>query len=814
MEEEKNRSDLLGNVVRPPSLRVSSSLKATLSGRLTPRSSPSFRKSQSSRTPRKDVKFYASPLQWIRGRRLLPWLVIIGLWSYLGFHIQSKWAHSGDREGFSGFESRVDAGQDLGSHLLVKDQAVFDGVKKTEPHNVQSLSFNSSRSKNTERRNTDGEVLSTIKKPGLERKSPVSLEKWFWKGNPGVIHDKAESQMQKKSNEAFQKTAGVNISGSSYNSSNSSTDQDSLRHIAESLPNHTSHENVGIGSKGGMMVKGNNTVSKNTIIETGGTNSRVARNTSFGLLVGPFDKIEDRVLGWNSKKRYGTCNRKGLFAHAVRGRSFIVVLHELSMTGAPLAMMELAAEILSCGGRVSAIALSKKGGLMAELVRRGIKVLKDKAVPSYRVAMKTDIVIAGSAVSASWIEHYLIYNRRGAERLVWWIMENRREYFDRSKYMLHKVKALLFLSELQSQQWSTWSAEEGIKLPSTVEVVPLSVNDELAFVAGLQTALNSPLFSVERMLEKRKSLRDEVRSSMGLDSNDMLVMTLSSINPGKGQLFLLQAALMIVDETFFPNMDPTLAGSIETSGSTFSSNESVVEMNGISRILLDSSTVNNRGNDDANNSNAIQTSWNEANLRNASFISTSPNHTYSSHTRILPREHRIRQLAADIQENETQNLRVVIGSVGSKSNKVPYIKNMLRLVAYHPKLARVMLWTPATIHVAPLYAAADVYVINAQGIGETFGRVTIEAMAFGLPVLGTAAGGTREIVEDNLTGLLHPVGQKGIQILSQHIRFLRDNESAREEMGRKGREKVEKLFLKHHMYDRIARILRNCMSYT
>jgi len=136
MEEEKNRSDLLGNVVWPPSLRVSSSLKATLSGRLTPRSSPSFQKSQCSRTPRKDVRFYASPLLWIRGRHLLSWLVIIGLWSYLWFHIQSKWAHSGDREGFSEFESRVDVDQDLGSHLLVKDHVVFDGVKKTEPHNV------------------------------------------------------------------------------------------------------------------------------------------------------------------------------------------------------------------------------------------------------------------------------------------------------------------------------------------------------------------------------------------------------------------------------------------------------------------------------------------------------------------------------------------------------------------------------------------------------------------------------------------------------------------------------------------------------
>ncbi|KAJ0810320.1 putative glycosyl transferase, family 1 [Helianthus annuus] len=59
----------------------------------------------------------------------------------------------------------------------------------------------------------------------------------------------------------------------------------------------------------------------------------------------------------------------------------------------------------------------------------------------------------------------------------------------------------------------------------------------------------------------------------------------------------------------------------------------------------------------------------------------------------------------------------------------------------------------ATTRVASLYSAVDIYVINSQGIGETFGRVTIEAMAFGIPVLGTDAGGTKEIVEHNVTAM-------------------------------------------------------------
>ena len=50
-------------------------------------------------------------------------------------------------------------------------------------------------------------------------------------------------------------------------------------------------------------------------------------------------------------------------------------------------------------------------------------------------------------------------------------------------------------------------------------------------------------------------------------------------------------------------------------------------------------------------------------------------------------------------------------------------------------------------NLTPYYAAADAFVMNSQGLGENFGRVTIEAMTFKLPVLGTNAGGTPEIVE-------------------------------------------------------------------
>jgi glycosyltransferase involved in cell wall biosynthesis len=53
------------------------------------------------------------------------------------------------------------------------------------------------------------------------------------------------------------------------------------------------------------------------------------------------------------------------------------------------------------------------------------------------------------------------------------------------------------------------------------------------------------------------------------------------------------------------------------------------------------------------------------------------------------------------------------------------------------------------------YRALDISITGSTS--ETYGMVTIEAMAAGLPVIATATGGTLEIVDDGRTGLLFPL---------------------------------------------------------
>ncbi|MFC7670187.1 glycosyltransferase family 4 protein [Hymenobacter humi] len=56
------------------------------------------------------------------------------------------------------------------------------------------------------------------------------------------------------------------------------------------------------------------------------------------------------------------------------------------------------------------------------------------------------------------------------------------------------------------------------------------------------------------------------------------------------------------------------------------------------------------------------------------------------------------------------------------------------------------------------YRALDISITASTN--ETYGMVTIEAMATGLPVVASATGGSLEIVDDGRTGLLFPLGDE------------------------------------------------------
>lgn len=69
---------------------------------------------------------------------------------------------------------------------------------------------------------------------------------------------------------------------------------------------------------------------------------------------------------------------------------------------------------------------------------------------------------------------------------------------------------------------------------------------------------------------------------------------------------------------------------------------------------------------------------------------------------------------------------------------------------------------------------------------EAFGRVTVEAMRASNPVIGSATGGTTELIEDGVTGFLYEY--KDNEVLADRMQRFIDNPSLAYEMGRKAYE--------------------------
>jgi len=93
--------------------------------------------------------------------------------------------------------------------------------------------------------------------------------------------------------------------------------------------------------------------------------------------------------------------------------------------------------------------------------------------------------------------------------------------------------------------------------------------------------------------------------------------------------------------------------------------------------------------------------------------------------------------------------------------------------------------------------------VHASVEPEPLGRVILEGMALGTPVVAAAAGGPLEIVEDGVSGMLTPPGDE--EALAEAIVSLLLDPGLRREMAGRARRRIEERFL---LVDRIADLER------
>ncbi len=88
---------------------------------------------------------------------------------------------------------------------------------------------------------------------------------------------------------------------------------------------------------------------------------------------------------------------------------------------------------------------------------------------------------------------------------------------------------------------------------------------------------------------------------------------------------------------------------------------------------------------------------------------------------------------------------------------------------------------------------------------EGLGRVTLEAMACSLPIIGYKDGGTAELIEDTVTGLFY---EDGAIDLADKMMMLIENPEERQRLARQGRAFITKEFTNEYYAERLYNYMK------
>ena len=108
-----------------------------------------------------------------------------------------------------------------------------------------------------------------------------------------------------------------------------------------------------------------------------------------------------------------------------------------------------------------------------------------------------------------------------------------------------------------------------------------------------------------------------------------------------------------------------------------------------------------------------------------------------------------------------------------------------------------------------LYAPADIIVFPSLW-PEPFGRIAIEAMAAGKPVIGSAIGGIKETISEGAGILVDP---GNVQQLREAIQILMHDEKLRKKIGEKGRKMVQEKYAEEKVAERLIAVYRKKITY-
>jgi glycosyltransferase involved in cell wall biosynthesis len=377
----------------------------------------------------------------------------------------------------------------------------------------------------------------------------------------------------------------------------------------------------------------------------------------------------------------------------LKDKKVLLVSHNLTVTGAPLLLVNTGKQMAMSGAQVKLVNLGAKE---AQFPLSGIDdVTVIELDHSFDFAADADLIIANTAVANTWVDTFVDRNSNLAHKIIWWLHEVDMETYGREMESLPLVGAAVFDSDCCLRLWQ----QTGLT-PELAQTIYPGISENF-LKAAIRSTKRSWWHKIPGF-NNRDTERNLMRGALGVDEKDFLIITVGQYCELKGQDLLVNAVGRLLDET------PELP----------------------LKLLL------------------------------VGF--------------------------ADDREKE----KFLAQLSPSESRAVDPVRVINRVK--NTKL---------------YYFAADAFVLNTQPPGETFGLVSLEAMAFGLPTLRTEGGGTREVLIDRVTGLIHPPGEAGQTVLMANIRRLMDDRQLAKKLGDAGLKRVMNDFREERFYRELSELI-------
>jgi hypothetical protein len=145
--------------------------------------------------------------------------------------------------------------------------------------------------------------------------------------------------------------------------------------------------------------------------------------------------------------------------------------------------------------------------------------------------------------------------------------------------------------------------------------------------------------------------------------------------------------------------------------------------------------------------------------------------------------------------------------IGEKDHSEPAWWNELQEKTKNSPFSARIHWVGAVEDVRPWYRAASIFVLSS--VNEPFGRVIVEAMACGVPVITTRSGGIPEIITHLQSGMLVPENDSAA--ISEAIMKILHDESLTKRIIGEGLKQAERFSMDSHI-EQMVKVFNDVME--